>query len=305
MNSPKSASRRPKPFGRRKIEIAQDRVARSRVVHVWSLPSESKLKNRRPQKRRSALPLFGNWPIIARRIRKAAQVLLFLDFDGTLVGFRKDPKEVRLDDSTRQLLTRLALNAHVKLGFISGRRRADVMRRVRVAHARYWGLHGWEDRPGKRLGRGTRRSLLRVYRELSQATAGLPSVWVQDKFASIVLHYRGAPAGAARRALAAGNRIGAGAGPQLRMLKGKKILEIMASEVQGKGAAISEALRAAPAQALPIYIGDDKTDEPAFAALDGRGLTIRSGRGAATIAEYRLKDPGEVKEFLERLEREL
>lgn len=303
MNSPKSASRRPKPFGRSKIEIAQNGVARSRVAHVWGLPSESKRKSRRPQIARSALPLFGNWPIIARRIRKAAQILLFLDFDGTLVGFRKDPKQVRLDDSTRQLLDRLALNARVKLGFISGRRRADVKRRVRVAHARYWGLHGWEDRPGKRLGRGTRRSLLRAYRELSQATAGLPSVWVQDKFASIVLHYRGAPADAAGRAVAAGLRIGAG--PQLRILKGKKILEIMASEVQGKGAAVAEALRAEPAQALPIYIGDDKTDEPAFAALNGRGLTIRSGRGAATSAEYRLKDPGEVKEFLERLEREL
>jgi trehalose-phosphatase len=55
---------------------------------------------------------------------------------------------------------------------------------------------------------------------------------------------------------------------------------------------------------LPIYVGDDLTDEPAFVALR-RGITVRVGNFSRTKARFRLRDPEEVCTFLKRMEEEV
>jgi trehalose-phosphatase len=229
---------------------------------------------------------------------------LLLDFDGTLVGFRRNPADVHLDEPTRKQLTRLARCRAVTLGFISGRRRADLRARVKVPGARYWGLHGWEARAGARLNGSSRRSLLIAKRVLEPRIRGLPGVWLQDKHAALVLHYRGAPPQAARRAQAAARRVLAALGPDFRILRGKKICELLPREVEGKGAVAGRLADGAAEGALTIYVGDDTTDEAAFAAL-ARGLTIRVGAASRTRARFRLRNPEEVRQFLQRLEAEI
>jgi trehalose-6-phosphatase len=71
-------------------------------------------------------------------------------------------------------------------------------------------------------------------------------------------------------------------------------------ELEDKGAAVKHQMAAVCNQALPIYVGDDSIDEPAFVALR-RGLTVRVGRVRRSKARYRLSDVGEVQQFLERL----
>ena len=77
-------------------------------------------------------------------------------------------------------------------------------------------------------------------------------------------------------------------------------------EVAGKGPVVREAMRGARQPFLPVYVGNDVTDEPAFDALSG-GITVRVGaaRSASTKARYRLADPEEVRRFIEQLEGEL
>jgi trehalose-phosphatase len=244
--------------------------------------------------------LFDCWNLVAARLRRAQRLLLLLDFDGTLVGFRRNPKDVRLDNAVRSLLTRLARRHRVSLGFISGRRRADLRRRVNVAGAKYWGLHGWESKSRRRLDFSSRRAILSLRQELGSAIRRLPGVWLDDKQATLALHYRGASRGAAREARATARKVLTARAPHFRILRGKKIWELLPPEVKGKGAVVGNLAARAPAGTLIVYIGDDTTDEAAFAAL-ADGLTIRVGRVNRTRARFRLRNPGEVRQFLERL----
>lgn len=260
-------------------------------------------RSEKPASTHRARPLFDDWKAISRRIQKASHLLLLLDFDGTLVGFKRRPEEVRLDASMRRVLTSLAKHARINLGFISGRRRADLKRRVKVPGAQYWGLHGWEGEGGIPWNPGSRQKLLAARRLLSENIGGFPGIWIEDKQASLVLHYRGASNSAARRAITAARKIAADVEPPLTILAGKKILELMTPELEGKGAAVRRLAGGCGNGTLAIYAGDDTTDESAFAALK-KGLTIHVGESSETRARYRLRDPEEVHVFLDRLSKD-
>ena len=72
--------------------------------------------------------LFVGWNEVARRLRNAPSIALFLDFDGTLSPLRPRPEDVRLSGSMRSIVSNLARKAHVRVWVISGRRRADGAR---------------------------------------------------------------------------------------------------------------------------------------------------------------------------------
>jgi trehalose-6-phosphatase len=80
----------------------------------------------------------------------------------------------------------------------------------------------------------------------------------------------------------------------------KNVHEVLPLELQDKGAAVKHQMTTVCSHALPIYLGDDSIDEPAFAALR-RGITVRVGRAHCSKARYRLGDIGEVRRFLQRL----
>jgi len=248
--------------------------------------------------------LLADWPRVARRVRQASHVALFLDFDGTLVPLRRRPEDVWLDDLARSLLRRLASRSGITLWLISGRRRADLRRRARVRGARFLGLHGWErdDRP-RFAARGV--SLLRAARALIESQlAGLSGVWVEDKGYSLAVHYRGAPDGTGRKVRALTHGVLKGLTPSVQLVPGKKVLEVLSREVEGKGAAVRAVVAKLSKPALPIYVGDDTTDEAAFVAIP-RGISVRVGRPRQTRACFFLRNPKEVMLFLRRLEAEL
>ncbi|MGH9359830.1 MAG: trehalose-phosphatase [Terriglobia bacterium] len=253
-----------------------------------------------PTTRRHARPLFDCWRAVEARIRRAERVLLLLDFDGTLVGFKRNPEEVKLDAATRRLLANLARHPRVTLGFVSGRRRADLKRRIGVRNACYYGLHGWESHPGMRLDGASRKLLAAARGELAAKVEGEPGVWLEDKQASFVLHYRESPPRAALRAQAASRAVVRRFAPCIRSLSGKKIVELLPAGLPGKGEAVASVVNGRGRGALAIYAGDDTTDESAFAVLK-RGITIRVGSYAKTQARYRVRDPRELILFLDRL----
>jgi len=251
--------------------------------------------------RRGPVHLFDYWDEIKSKLRAASSVALFLDLDGTLAPLRKDPNEVTLDASTRQLLRRLTQHRCVTVVFISGRRRPDLLQRIRVPGAVYLGLHGL-DRSGQALDPPT--ALLRAKRLLAARLKDVAGIRIEDKNLCFTVHYRGALSRNVRQARSVLGVVLAPFGSAIQVLKGKKVWEILPAEARGKGAAAQEVLAKMAGNVLPVYVGDDTTDESAFAALI-RGVTVRVGRSEATRARYRLRNPAEVKQFLSKLEAEI
>jgi len=248
--------------------------------------------------------VFKNWPAVARRLWAAKHVALFLDFDGTLVPIQSRLKHMHLKPSTRQLLRRLARHPSVAIYVISGRRRADVRERVNVPEASYLGLHGWESNGSAHAALATRRFIPFARRLLSKKLARLPNIRISDKEVTFDIHYRGASESAVRKARAALHEVLDPLAPELRVLHGKKIWEVLPQEIQGKGAAVKALLAKSPPVVLPIYIGDDTPDEPAFQALP-HGITVRVGKPRRTWAHFELRNPQEVARFLNKMEAEI
>ena len=260
-------------------------------------------KRRGARGRRAAPHLLDRWNRIARRLKSARRVALFLDFDGTLVPFSPRPKDVRLDPETRRILSRLSGRARVRIWIISGRRYADVRRRAGIRSVRYLGLHGWE-RGDRRGLPGHARIRIEAARQLlSAGLAPFPHIWIEDKGLCLVIHFRRAPASEVQRARPLVGAILKAFDNDLRLMNGNKIWEALSKEVSGKGEAVRGILADLSGSPLVFYLGDDTTDEAAFAALP-RGITVRVGRPRATRARFSLRNPKEVRQFLEKLEAE-
>jgi trehalose-phosphatase len=248
--------------------------------------------------------LYACWGQIAARLRSVGSIALFLDFDGTLVGIRAHPEDVSLARSTRLVIARLARHPRVRLWVVSGRKLADLRNKTGIARVGYLGLHGSEGRPRAPLEPGVRTMLERAKVDLGNQVGHLSGIRIEDKGATVAVHYRAAadPELALARDSIRG-MMGALNG-HFRILEGKKVWEILPRELGNKGTAVRWELGRFSSPVLPIYIGDDATDEPAFAALPD-GLTIHVGPRALSRAKFQLHDPNEVRNFLEKLEAEL
>lgn len=224
-----------------------------------------------------------------------------MDFDGTLARFAARPEAVKLSAATRSALGRLARHRKVHVIIISGRRRAELIRHVRTRGIRYFGLFGWEGGNRTLLPRRTRRTLSLARRSLVEPLRKFLGIRVQDKGAGFAVHYRGANPAAVRTARGILHEGLRRFEPDLRILDGDKVWEIVPRQVEGKGPAIRRALKADGRSFLPIYLGNDETDESAFYVLR-QGITVHVGPARPTQARYRLRNPDEVRRFLERLE---
>lgn len=248
--------------------------------------------------------VFDSWDWISSRVRTADEIALFLDFDGTLARIAATPDAVRLSQPMRQVVARLAANPRVRVWIISGRQRSDVRERARIPGVRYVGIHGWERFPGTALSPETQRLLDEAKGGLRVLAERIRGVWIEDKGPSFAIHYRAATDQDIRRAHASLSDIMARLNGNFRLLSGKKVWEVLPKEVGDKGYAVRRELSRLKHHTLPVYIGDDVTDERAFCAIP-EGLTIRVGQYSLTRARFQLRDPADVRRFLENLEAEL
>jgi trehalose 6-phosphate phosphatase len=254
--------------------------------------------------RNGARYLFDCWPQVAVRIKSAGHVALFLDFDGTLTQLRGRAEDVPpLDLLTLGLLRRLARHPRVDLYVISGRRLADLRLLVQVPGARLFGLHGWE-------GRGVppmlkeRKLVQRAKQLLAEGLPKMSRIWLEDKNLGLAVHFRGAPPDEVRAARRIVRGVLEHFKPQLRLFEGKKVWEMLPGAVGGKGPAVRRLLGKPRPPTLSIFVGDDWSDESAFAALP-RGITVHVGSARRTQARFYLRDPSEVLIFLQKMEAEI
>jgi trehalose-phosphatase len=242
-----------------------------------------------------------------RRLANGRHLLVLLDFDGTLCEFQAAPGQVQLPESRRALIERL--RQHATVGIVSGRRLADVRSRCGLDGIVFAGQHGLEiDGLGARFAHpdlyaGT-VAVKEAASRLGELTAALRGVFVEDKEASVVLHFREADADAQRDAIAAFASV---AGPyvdreQLRVMRGSYMLELLPSIEWNKGNAvdwIADRVREHDGDPFIVYIGDDVTDQDALAAIEDDGLPIAASDRVS--ANTRLDGPVAVERFLAAL----
>lgn len=260
-----------------------------------------------------AASLWEAWPQVAERCAAADELLLLLDYDGTLAPIAERPEQVRLAPTARRLVARLARRPDCWVAVISGRALRDVKRQVALDEVCYVGNHGLEvEGPELRytnpVAKGSRPLLGDIARRLREVLDELPGVWLEDKTLTLTVHYRMAEPHEARVARLRASALlrPYQAKQQIWVTEGKQVLEVRPPVRWTKGTIVRWLLarRAAvheTAQVLPIYLGDDVTDEDAFDALGRQGLTVAVGPLPGTKARYAVPSPREVHRFLRKL----
>jgi len=238
--------------------------------------------------------------------RSGDRLAVFLDYDGTLTPIVSHPEDAWLPESMRQTLQSLA--AHVPVAILTGRDLDDVRGRVLVDGIVYAGSHGFDIAGAGGLRRELGAAYLPVLdtaeTELREALDEIPGAQLERKHFSVAAHYRNVNGNDAFRVAQAVDAVAA-RHRELRRMDGKKVYELLPDIDWDKGKAVLwllEALELERGKVLPIYIGDDRTDEDAFSALEKRGVAILvSEQPQVTAASYWLHNPEEVEEFLQKI----
>jgi len=224
---------------------------------------------------------------------------LFLDFDGTLVELAATPDAIRVPPALAPLLERLKARLDGRIAIVSGRALADLERHLPCQEVAIAGSHGLELRlpDGTPLPLSAPAGLDAARAEVERFADGRDGLIVEAKPLGIALHFRQAPE-REREALAFVDALAEryGLAPQ----HGK-----MVAELRAPGADKGDALRALMREprfvgARPLFVGDDLTDEHAFAAaaaLGGAGILV--GPARETAARYRLASVRAVADWLE------
>ena len=224
----------------------------------------------------------------------------FLDVDGTLVNLAASPESVRIDRRLPAQLRRLARRAGGAVALISGRSLHDLDRLFPGLHLPAAGQHGVE----RRTAAGRRTRARAQASRLDAARRGLrpwlrrhAALQLEDKGLSLALHYRRAPhlADVAARAM---QRAHALAGRAFVQQRGKYVIELTPAG-RHKGAAVRAFLLEYPFRGrIPVFVGDDVTDERGFAEVQAvGGIGIKVGRGH-TAAHWRVSGAAAVRRWL-------
>jgi trehalose-phosphatase len=246
-----------------------------------------------------------SWEKVTKKIGNK-DLVLFLDFDGTLSEIVACPEQAEILPEIKQILG--AISCCFKIAVISGRDRQDVKEKVGLENIFYAGCHGFDiSGPGGFHYEVEKvedtfpmlDEMERIFHELL-----LPEVLVERKKYSIALHYRNTNEETAKKLKQEVNKI-KNRFPRLMMVPGKKIYEFRPAIEWGKGKAIAklcEVLEVDHQKTMPFYLGDDVTDEDALQEIRDWGLGIKIGEEhLSTNASFWLRDPSEVAEFLKKV----
>jgi trehalose 6-phosphate phosphatase len=236
---------------------------------------------------------------ILASLTKHPHLLLFLDYDGTLTPIVRTPGQATLAPKTRRILKRLAKRKRVTVALVSGRKLSDVQKMVRVSGITYAGNHGLELRGGgyRFVNAQAKRSipiLRKLKRTLAKELKHIPRAWVEDKKLTLTVHYREVPKSKWRAVKKVVLSVSARARKRglVKLTRGKCVTELRPNTSWGKGAVVRWLIGKRD-KALSVYIGDDVTDEAAFAAVNRvRGVSVLVGLShRKTNARYRIPSP--------------
>ncbi|ESQ27310.1 hypothetical protein EUTSA_v10018720mg [Eutrema salsugineum] len=250
---------------------------------------------------------------------KGKQIVMFLDYDGTLSPIVEDPDKAYITHEMREVVKDVALNFPTAI--VTGRSITKVRSFVKLNEIYYAGSHGMDiEGPTNETNYGgSNQGVLfqpasefvpmieKVVKILQEKTKWIPGAMVENNKFCLSVHFRRVDE---KRWAALAEQVKSVLidYPKLKLTQGRKVLEIRPTIKWDKGQALSFLLNSLGFEnsedVVPVYIGDDRTDEDAFKVLRERGQgfgILVSKVPKETNASYSLQDPSQVNEFLKRL----
>jgi trehalose 6-phosphate phosphatase len=235
------------------------------------------------------------------------KLVLFLNYDGTLTPLVDKPDEAQVEDEMKKIIAELSKRYLVVI--MTGRDPQEVKRDIGIDQVIYAGNHGF-DILGQRFSmlqtKGLRmKPIVRAISEKLQSELGdVKGLTFEEKKFNVAIHYRHAD-NTKYEHVKKTIESAVSQYKSLRLMGGQKVFEILPNVDWGKGSAIRWILKTNKirwSKASVFYIGDDLTDEFAFRTIRTRGTAILvSDEDRESAAHFRLKDIGEVKEFLKKI----
>jgi len=246
--------------------------------------------------------LLDQFEDMGKVVKRANLVCLLFDYDGTLSKIARTPSEAKLSHTVRSLLQEVVKNDKVLLGIISGRPIEELKQVVGVIGAYYAGNHGFEiEGPNFRflhplLGK-YRDELSMILRRLRTSLLSFEGVLIEDKGATISVHYRLVNDEVVPKVKASFFEVVQDVETVI-LTEGKMVLEVRPKIDWDKGKAVNLILGKCGAPDLVFYLGDDQTDEDAFLALQSFYTILILNGKSDSRANYYLRNQGEVETFL-------
>jgi trehalose 6-phosphate phosphatase len=226
---------------------------------------------------------------------------LYLDIDGTILDLAPSPEAVEVPVWMVPLLRRLSDKLDGAVAFVSGRTIAAIDHLFRPLIFPAVGVHGGEVRmPNGEIvvDQQLTAELQSAEPLLQQAIGKIRGVQLENKRSVIALHYRSVPE-RGREVLKVAELVAGGLGGQFSVLMGKCVVEIRPRHLT-KGSAMRRLMERAPfSDRIPIFAGDDTTDEDAFEVVNSLGgISVRVGEEVPTAAKFRLATPDQLRGWL-------
>ncbi|WP_423743251.1 trehalose-phosphatase (plasmid) [Haladaptatus sp. SPP-AMP-3] len=250
-------------------------------------------------------PLHHHLYALVRRLRDTDGMLAMFDFDGSLAPIEDHPDDVQLPPATRTVIEDLRDSPDVQVGIVSGRGLDDLRERVDVDGIAYAGNHGLEigtsdERHTHPVAEDATDEIGRLSATLDSKLTPIDGAFVEDKGVTASIHYRLAADDRVPDVREAVRDVVADV-EDVRVTTGKQVIELRPDVDWHKGRAIRWLYeRRVPDDEtwLPLYVGDDRTDEDAFHVLPDMGLGVKVGHEPPTMASYRVADPAAVQKTL-------
>lgn len=257
--------------------------------------------------------LFNKWKEISSNIKDAQHILLASDYDGTLAPIAREPSLTVLSKKAKAVIRSISSHPFFTTAIVSGRSLADITKKVGIRNIYYFGNYGLEIKSPRlkfNLPEAKKYKLLMllVREDLEQKLKRIKGVVIEDKRLSFSVHYRQVSEKGIKKlkdifyntldpfiqdkkiVIYSGKKVLV-AQPLIRVNKGKVFFWMIKN------------LSVVYCDTLPIYLGDDETDESAFTVVNKKeGLSIFVGkRKIKSNAKYYLESPEEVTEFLKQI----
>jgi trehalose-phosphatase len=260
--------------------------------------------------------LVSAWNLILEQVRAAKHILLLSDFDGTLAPIVEKPEQALMSEDIRNLIELLSNEQRFTVGIISGRTLTDLKEKVNVNGIIYAGNHGFEiEGPGMSFINPITdeiKPFFRIIRQILALTLGtIKGVFIEDKGVTLSVHYRQVDEEEVKMVEILVKKAinGPVAQGMFKITQGKKVYEVRPAVNWDKGKAIRLLMKrygrgGRASGLLPIYLGDDLTDEDGFRMIEKykHGITIHiGGNKNDSAARYYLNSPEEVPLFLSGL----
>ncbi len=246
---------------------------------------------------------------VIQRAKSSRNILLFLDYDGTLVPIKKSPEIALLPPLKRNILN--DLRKKFFLCIVSGRSLSEIRKYVGIKDISYIGNHGleiylkdryWTHPEATRV----KPILHKTLKMIKSKTKDFRGAFVENKGLSGSIHYRLLPPKRRSQLREIVFEVIASSRRWLKVTEGKMVLEIRPKVDWNKGRGVLKVFEwlHLKEELLLIYIGDDETDEDAFRALGRIGITVVVARKRHSNARYRIQSVSEVWRFLKTLKKQ-